>query len=79
MIVVTLVGVFISGFLFGAVLGFRRLEDWFDPWIPDAVSTRIRITGWDDVEGTGVIVDDGSQQWQVTGDVPPESTTETLR
>ena len=66
-VAIALVGVFISGFVFGAVFGYRRLEDWFDPWLPAAVSVRL----------------DGEWTWDddivVTGDVPPESTTETLR
>ncbi len=40
MIVIALVGVFISGFLLGAVFRYRRLEDWFDPWLPAAVTDR---------------------------------------
>ena len=69
MIVIALVGVFISGFVFGAVLGFRRLEDWFDPWLPAAVTDRLDTHLWiDDLDGTGLI-----------GDVPPSWTGDSLR
>ena len=79
MIVVTLVGVFISGFLFGAVLGFRRLEDWFDPWVPDAVTERLVGTGPEWSSGFRAYTTDDCDYDTTTGDVLPESTTETLR